>query len=358
MKIFNAGLFFVSLVVLFSATTHADVFNMPLGQTSLEMVPVGNPGNTGEWSGETHNGFGPDRICGAVGYNYNIGKYEVTAGQYTEFLNAKAKSDPHFLYHPNMDTANYSYGCNIKQSGSEGNYIYSVASDWANRPVNEVTYWDALRFTNWLYNGQGDGDTESGAYTLNGYSGGDGRTIIRNPEAKWFLPSEDEWYKAAYYDPNKPGGAGYYKYATKGDTVPSNVGCDGYTDPGNHANYYDYENSSIIGSIGAPYFRTNVGEFENSASAYGTFDQAGNVREWTEASLAGFGSDSCRSLRGGSYAGGDNQLTAAYRDCYFPFVNESTFGFRVASVPEPSAIILLGIGAISILACAWRRRAA
>ncbi len=341
---------FLSTIVVVSSVT------MVQATVTIDLVTVGNPGNIGEWSGESYGGSGPDRICGAVDYNYNIGKYEVTAAQYTEFLNAKAKSDPYFLYHPNMDTANYSYGCNIKRSGTEGNYTYSVAAEWANRPVNEVTYWSALRFINWLDNGQGNGDTETGAYTLNGYRGDDGRTIVRNPGATWFLPSEDEWYKAAYYDPNKPGGAGYYNYATKSDTPPSSVGSDGYTDPGNHANYYDYVNSSTVGSIGPPYSRTNVGEFENSASAYGTFDQDGNVREWTETFVSGFGSDSCRVLRGGSFTTGSNCLTAAWRDYYFPFVNESSFGFRVASVPEPSALTLLSIGAIGLLTYALRRR--
>jgi len=59
----------------------------------IDTVTVGNPGNAGEWSGESYGGYGPDRICGAVDYTYNIGKYEVTAGQYTAFLNAVAAHD-------------------------------------------------------------------------------------------------------------------------------------------------------------------------------------------------------------------------------------------------------------------------
>ena len=74
---------------------------------TIDLVPVGNPGNAGELSGASVGGFGPDRICGAVNYSYQIGKYEVTAGQYTEFLNAKAKSDPYGLYNTYMDTASF-----------------------------------------------------------------------------------------------------------------------------------------------------------------------------------------------------------------------------------------------------------
>ena len=208
---FLSAILFAS--VLSTSIASADVFNMGPGLTSLEMVTVGNPGNTGEWSGTSYGGYGEDRICGEVDYTYSIGKYEVTAAQYCNFLNAKAKSDPYSLYTPVMDTKWYAWGCNIKQSGVDGSYTYSVAPDWANRPVNLVSYWSALRFANWLNNGQGEGDTETGAYTINGYTGFDQAPIIRNSNAKWFLPSEDEWYKAAYYDSNKPGGAGYYKYA-------------------------------------------------------------------------------------------------------------------------------------------------
>ena len=133
------------------------------GLASLETVPVGNTGNTGELSGASApDGVGHDRICGAVAYTYNIGKYKVTAGQYCEFLNAVAKTDKYGLYNTNMDTAVDSYGCNIKRTGSSGSYTYSVASDWANRPVNYVSWGDAVRFANWLHNGQ-----QTGAQGLN-----------------------------------------------------------------------------------------------------------------------------------------------------------------------------------------------
>ncbi|HOW71077.1 MAG TPA: hypothetical protein PKY77_10790 [Phycisphaerae bacterium] len=60
---------------------------------NIETVPVGDPGNAGELSGLGAGGDGPDRICGSVGYTYSIGKYEVTAGQYCEFLNKVATTD-------------------------------------------------------------------------------------------------------------------------------------------------------------------------------------------------------------------------------------------------------------------------
>ena len=116
---------------------------------TIDTVPVGDPGNAGELSGAGAGGYGPDRTCGPVAYSYKIGKYEVTAAQYADFLNKVATTDTYGLYNANMDAAvEYSQGCNIKRSGSSGSHTNSVAADWANRPVNYVSYWDACRFAN------------------------------------------------------------------------------------------------------------------------------------------------------------------------------------------------------------------
>ena len=168
----------------------ADVFDMPEGYTSLEWVTVGNPGNTGEWSGAYGMSL---RICGAVAYTYNIGKYEVTAGQYTEFLNAVAATDTYGLYNTRMWLADE--GCRIERSGSTGSYTYSVALDWANRPVNIVSWGDAVRFANWLHNGQpvgpqSDSTTEDGSYYLNGATSDDAlRPVAREADATWAIPT-------------------------------------------------------------------------------------------------------------------------------------------------------------------------
>jgi formylglycine-generating enzyme len=320
------------------------------GLASLEMVAVGDPGNAGEHSGYDVGGYGPDRICGAVDYTFNLGKYEVTAGQYTEFLNAKAKSDPYGLYNTRMwsDVD----GCKIQQNGTSGNYTYSVASDLANRPVNWVSFWDGARFTNWLGNGQSDGDTETGSYTLNGYNGGNWQAVTRNAGATWFVPNEDEWYKAAYYDPNKTGGAGYWDYPTCSNTAP---GQDMTDVSGNNANCYTSPFTFPIDS--GKYYTTVVGEFQNSASPYGTFDQGGNVWEWNEL-IAGDASLPRGLIRGGSYSYAAMYMPATYRYYYWgvPINEDVNIGFRVASVPEPGSISLLVVGAVSLLAYGWRRR--
>ena len=170
---------------------------------TIDWVTVGNPGNIADTTGAPNP-------CGAVDYDYQIGKYEVTAGQYTEFLNAVAATDTYGLYNTSMDG---SYGCKIQQSGISGSYTYSVASDWENRPVNYVSWYDSVRFANWLHNGQGAGDTEDGAYDMSG-------SMVRKAGAQVWLPSEDEWYKAAYHK-NAGGVAGnYFLYPTSSDTAP------------------------------------------------------------------------------------------------------------------------------------------
>ena len=230
-------------------------------------------------------------------------------------------------------------------------YTYSVAPDWANRPVNYVSFWDSLRFANWLHNGQGSSSTETGAYTM-GSLGLVGvptsPPVTHTVGAKYWLPTENEWYKAAYY---KGGGtdSGYWGYTTQSNDFPSNTGSDGYTDPGNSAN-----------SAGvAPYYRTKVGEFENSASAYGTFDQGGNVGEWNEAIADQESGITFRGLRGGSFNYPDSIRNAPIGNDYDyidPNEERSDVGFRVASVPEPGSVTLLVCGATGGLICYWRRR--
>jgi formylglycine-generating enzyme len=297
------------------------------------------------WQSRKRGGYAADTrynsiSVGSVGYLYQIGKYEVTAGQYTEFLNAVAKADPNELYNPLMGDTSGNRGANIQRSGSSPNYSYSVASDWADRPVNYVSFWDAARFANWLHNGQptgaqGPGTTEDGAYL----NVGNQATFARQPGAKFFIPTEDEWYKAAYH--NKTAGltASYFNFPTGANSVPGRDMSEA-TNPGNNANYY------ISGElIGSPYDRTVAGEFELSDSPYGTFDQGGNVLEWNETSFS-----SSRLLRGGSFLDGSDKLHAFTRNGNVPAFVYPTVGFRVASsIPEPSTLLLLCFGSLAML---------
>lgn len=330
------------------STASADVFRMGLGLTSLETVPVRDPGNA------------PDTTTrrGAVAYEYNMGKYEVTAAQYTEFLNAVAAEDTYGLYHPWMDSSmGHNAGCNIQRSGRAGSHTYSVDREWANRPVNFVSWGSAARFANWLHNGQRTGPqsvktTEDGAYYLNGAtSSSELFAVTRQAEAKWAIPSEDEWYKAAYYNPDK---GNYYDYPTGSNILPSQDLID--PDPGNNATYAVYIDDYYY-TIGSPYWRTKVGAHENSASPYGTFDQGGNVSEWTEATRY----DELNNLLGRGCPGSSyglctyGMLASSSSENFWPMHSTHFIGFRVAEVPEPGALGLLAVGGLAMIR---RRRSA
>jgi formylglycine-generating enzyme len=336
----------VSVVFLFAFSAYADVFNLGPNLTNLEMVTVGNPQNADDQS----------NAYGSVNYIYQIGKFEVTTAQYTAFLNAVAKADPYGLYNSTAVGGGMagSNGCGIQRSGASGNYTYSVASDWANRPVNWVNFWDAARFANWLQNGQPLGaevssTTERGAYTLDGYTGTDGRSIVRNADAKWVIPDKDMWCKAAYYDPNKGGiGApGYWKYPTKSDTVPVCELPPGRVEPPGSANYLAQHHLDPV------YRTTIVGAYTQSASFYGTFDQGGNVNEWTEDVISG----SNRTYCGGSFDNGStNMIDYGFAHHIAPNYEDYHIGFRVAYIPEPSTIALLLTATLGGMLW-WRRRA-
>jgi sulfatase modifying factor 1 len=322
------------------AVIHATLALTNANAVTIEWVTVGNPGNAND---TINTGTNPN--YGAVNYEYRIGKHEVTIQQYTEFLNAAAKSDPYFLYYGDMGTQSMIAG--ISRSGPSGSYTYSVigpsgtnpagASSPGNRPITYVSWFNAARFANWMHNGQGSGSTETGAYTLSGAISG--TAPARNPGAQYYIPTENEWYKAAYYSPVLNSGAGgYYTYATQSYTPPGNTIGSGVNQANNFAGGYAVTRSASFSS-GQNYL-TNVGAFTNSASYYGTFDQNGNVHEWND--LAG-AAGSARGIRGGSWTSGAYDLSASVRATIDPS-NGGNFGsgFRLAS-PDPSTGTLFDV---------------
>lgn len=303
----------------------------------IDFVPVGNPGNPAD----------PTTGYGAVSYGYQIGTYEVTNSQYAEFLNAVAKTDTHLTY----DTAMSSSHGGIYRSGIAGNYSYTVKSNMGNKPVLFVSWHDAARFTNWLHNGQPTGlqttaTTEGGAYTLNGFFG----TVIKNSTATVWIPTEDEWYKAAYYDPT-PGASGdnYWLYPTSSDSRPDIDATNSVGDivnPGaNVANY-----SPGGGWNGLNSHVTTVGSAA-SASYYGTFDQGGNAFELNDSLVRlAFADVWARGLRGGShYSTRETDLSSAFRLSNGPNSASDYQGFRVAGVPEPETAMFLVISSSLML---------
>jgi len=291
-------------------------------QVTIPTLLVGDPGNASDTTS-----------FGRVDYLYNIATYEVTAGQYAAFLNAVARTDFNGLYNPSQASSN-PLGSGLIRSGFSGNFTYSVHPNFANRPVTFVSFWDATRFANWMHNGQPIGlqnnsTTEDGAYTLT-ISGIANNTVTRNPDWQWALTSEDEWYKAAYYKGGNTN-AGYWAYPTRSNQLP---GRDLNDPTGNNANYFD---SLFPGPIQSPFFATLGGEFQNSASPYGTFDQGGNVWEWNEAIIIFFGS-SFRGQLGGSFDFIHTALRADTRSFISPSEESQSYGFRVVQAQSQPCI--------------------
>ena len=329
----------------------------PVGAAPItyEMVTVGNAGNANDTSG-----------YGAVGYSYQIGKYDVTIGQYTAFLNAVAVTDTYSLYHSLMGTVLNIAG--ISRTGGSGSYTYSVLGS-ANRPITHVSWFDSARFANWMANGQPSGaqtstTTENGAYNVNGATSGNAvAKNATNPNTgaapTFFIPNENEWFKAAYYSPNYGGVGipGYYAYATQSNTAPGNV----VGSATNQANYALGEVFSVTQSAtrdGSQNYLTDVGAFTSSGSFYGTFDQSGNVSQWND--LDGLApSGSSRGLRGGFWGTfGPIDVSSSGSFLADPSYYGANVGFRLASpvsaVPEIdpnglSAALGLIVGGLGLL---------
>ena len=285
---------------------------------------VGNAGNANDGTG-----------LGAVGYNFNIGTYDVTNNQYVEFLNAKDPTGTSPLRLYNADMSSPHGGINYN-SGALGGSKYSVVSGRGNWPANATSWYDAVRFANWINNGQGNGDTETGAYTLGSLGAfgipTKGLSITRNAGATVFLPTENEWYKAAY---NIPGTNSYNLYPTSSSLVPT---ATGPTATPNSANY-----NNAVGNL------TDVSAYSGTSSPYGVFGMAGNVYQWNEAVDLGL----FRKVRGVSFTDSSEFMKSSTWEAFNPTLESYDVGFRVATVPEPSTFALAAFGFIAL---AWRLR--
>jgi formylglycine-generating enzyme len=323
---------FIASLILFCAISHFAL--QSASAVSIDWTPVGNPGNAADTTVMNDGTSG----YGSVAYNYRIGTYDVTNSQYTEFLNTKDPTGANTLGLWNSFMANTAFdGINFNAGNANGSK-YTLISGAQNHPVVFVTWYDTIRFANWLNNGQGSGDTESGAYTLLGGTPtpSNANSIMRNAGGTVFLPSENEWYKAAYYDPRTtaqggpPADSHYWSYPTSSNVVPT-AGVP--TGAINSANY-----NNAVGNL------TDVGAYTGTTSAYGSFDMGGNVWQWNEALTIINGE---RGVRGGGFNSLSVELQSSYRNSDPP-TEESIFsiGFRVAStIPEPST------GVLAVIAC-------
>ena len=288
----------VLVVVLLTSSVSGELIRDGI---DIEFVTISNTGNAADTRiGEGSLGFG------TVDYEYQIGKYEVTNAQWIGFVNvAGAPAGEPFNAYNDSGT--------IQMNSAPSSYI---------------SWYEAAQFCNYLTSG----DKSHGAYLFSGnntnagnFLGIDRDSAVSAYETFYVIPTEDEWYKAAYY---KPDGSGYSLYANGTDTLPI-VGDD--------TNY-----QSVVGGL------WNVGS--GTEEQNGTFDIMGNVGEWNEALIWWPGREEpYRGIRGGSYGDGGHGLSSIARNSTLPPVTEFiSLGFRVASIPEPATLLLLGLSGILI----------
>lgn len=309
----------------------------PVSAITMNWSYVGDPGNSADTTG-----------YGAVNYAYYIGTYDVTQGQYVAFLNANdpTGANPLDLFNSVMNNGSESGDISFNWSAASGSK-YSVSASQANLPIIGVTWYDTIRFANWMDNGQPifnteptatNNATENGSYTLDGFTPtpSNGATITRNSGAVIVLPNENEWYKAAYYDPAT---SSYFQYPTSSNIAPN---ASEPTSTPNSANY-----NEAVGSI------TPVGAYSGTTSPSGAYDMAGDVWQWNERSyLNGL----FRSMRGGSFEDPSETGQSSGATSDSPPNADFNVGFRLAMVPEPSSIVLAIVGCVGALALRKRLR--
>jgi sulfatase modifying factor 1 len=282
---------------------------------------------------------------GNVDYEYYIGKYNVTIGQYCDFLNAIAKTDTYSLYKSKMSLDVNTAG--INRSGVSGSYVYSVINNLgvsSNRPITYITTIDVIRYANWLTNGQTTdlSSTELGSYNIeidasNNYTI---TKIIDESKNMYYLPTENEWYKSAYYSPNynNTGNPGYYLYATQSDATPNNMLSESETTK-NGVNYVKGVIYCVTQS--AHYdvkqnYLTDVGIFSNSPSFFGTYDQTGSVYNILHDNHDDSPINTHPNvLRAGFWAGGSVSMWKYTRSVIpFDYTPAETTGFRLVMYPK------------------------
>jgi len=302
-------LLLLSLLALGYQTASAQLVTESFGSGdnafTMDFVTIGNPSNVADTTGRPNP-------AGSVAYTYNLGKYEVSRAQ--------------------IDKANAagSLGITMRDMSDYG-------GNGVNRPATGISLYEAATYVNWLNTSRPGGTAaykfdSSGNFQLwsPGDAGYNANNMFRNSLAKYVLPSTDEWYKGAYGSPNGT----WYNYPTGSDTAPTAV-------------------SSGTAANTAVYEQTGLADISNAGglSSYGTMGQGGNVWEWNETPFDGSNSNypanEVWELRGGSWHYGGYFLDASYPFAIHLYPMEEMGdgnGFRVASVPEPSALSLLAIG--------------
>ena len=302
------AVFFTAFTLIIQPSAQADTFGTSSNEFTIDFVNIGNTGNAADTTS-----------YGAVPYEYRASIHEISQNA--------------------IDKATASGMANV------------TAGAWTgSQPAANITWYEAAAFVNFLNTNSGktaayDLTFSSGSWSMALWSSeqawtAGGTNLYRNKDAFYFLPSENEWYKSAYYN---AAGTNYFLYPTGSDTAPTPVAS------GTNAGSAVYNNAASVPAIV---------DSAGGLSPYGTMGQGGNVYEWNESAFAGTNSSSsdARAVRGGDFLNTELNLRSSFRSFLDPTFEDGGIGFRVASVPEPSTYALLLMAGAGWLL--WKRRKA
>ena len=315
------------MLLTFRETEAGIYFGDGANTFELEFVTIGNPGNESDSAGQ------PTSV-GAVSYSFQIGKYEISRDAITKYNSGFGNGNSLSI------TMQSAYGGNNSGDAAGG-----------------ITWNEAARFVNWLNTSKGhsaaykftDSTVSSTAVAWSSTDDGyDANNPHRNSKAVYVIPTVDEWYKAAYYDPNT---SQWREYASLDGSLPT------ATASSTNDNEAVYDQDLDAGPA-------NVKE-AGGLNAYGIMAMNGNVREWDENVV----NSTNRGIRGGAWNENQSFLSATFRNDRFANNDEAQNGFRVVSlsttssnggststVPEPSATLALGSLGVAILLRSRRSR--
>jgi formylglycine-generating enzyme required for sulfatase activity len=294
---------FSAFILNIQLPAQADTFGTSGNEFTIDFVNIGNAGNSADTT-----------TFGAVPYAYRMGTYEITQDA-------------------------------INKATTSGMANVTAGAWTGNQPAANISWYEAAAFVNWLSTSTGKQAAynltfSDGNWSMTLWSSGQawtagGENLYRHKNAYYFLPSENEWYKAAYYN---PAGSNYFDFPTASDSIPAGVGS------GTAAGTAVYNQALLAG----PAEVTQAG----GLSPYGTMGQGGNVWEWNESAFDGSNTSpsETRTIRGANWDNGGTAMLSTDRFDNSPTIEVDYFGFRVASVPEPSSALLmmLGLGALML----------
>jgi formylglycine-generating enzyme required for sulfatase activity len=316
--------------------------------SGIDFVTIGSPGNP------AYQSSNPNDLVngrGSVDYSYRIGRDEVPTSLWVQFFNdafdRPASDSIPFISFPGSNF----WGASAVTPNNPGGHRWAVPSGNEMIPVGDISWRTAAVFCNWLSNGQGTSRSAflSGAYdtsTFNSINGVFTDQVAHSPGAQYWIPTWDEWLKAAHWSPSNPSNGGWYNYSNGSDSPYI------YGPPG--------QGQANAGFSTPNPFSIPLGSYPTVQSPWGLLDVAGGTQEWTESVDTLSGGIRYRIFDGSFWnedsfqANGLDQIRNFGAE--FPWVDTYNFGLRVASViPAPPSCVV-GIGVLSVLIARRRTR--